>query len=242
MRIKLKLTPALKNSVTRDWRNHFPSLGVYKPMWLMKMHGPVVVGICLDSPPSRDYYKPFFHVHCLLRPWPSISLALDYQVRDRRCFDLRRQICLTKHTEEHVEAIEFLKNATPELDFTKFDWPRLVGMYCEYVRQKRTYNIAKYCYNIFADIILLARWCGHEDYARRCYDEALGLMRQWNPPIDLAEWQAGVDALTTREQLDEVLESEIVKHKLQHIPVYGFDPGGTAESITQAYVESWASP
>ena len=242
MRTTPKFTPALKNSITRDWRNHFPSLGVYKPMRLLKRHGPILIGVALDITGSNDRYIPTFHIHNLIRPFPCVGLALRHVVPGKRVPQLDREIKIDMHAEEYCDAIEFLKHVAPELGFSVLGWPFVIAMYSKYVRQKRDYNIAKYCSNIFAEVILLARWCGHEDYARRCYDEALGLMRQWNPPIDLAEWQAGVDALTTREQLNEVLESEIVKHKLQHIPVYGFDPGGTAESITQAYVESWASP
>src|SRR5436190_8831039 len=67
--------------ITKDWKDEFPSLGVYKPLHLLRRNGPLLSGICLDRTSSGDIYKPIFHYHCLLRSCPAISLSLAVQLK-----------------------------------------------------------------------------------------------------------------------------------------------------------------
>jgi hypothetical protein len=43
--------------------------------------GPLAVGICLDRDSIGDKYKPCFHVHCLAKAFPCVSLTLCTQLR-----------------------------------------------------------------------------------------------------------------------------------------------------------------
>jgi len=78
------LTPAVEKQITEDWQREIPTLGVYEPRWLMRRAGPLLVGICLDRDSGGDRYKPTFHVHCLGREFPCVSLTLDTQLRSER--------------------------------------------------------------------------------------------------------------------------------------------------------------
>jgi hypothetical protein len=66
----MKLTPALKKTITNDWRALAAQFATYKPMWLARRIGPLVQGICLDRDSSNAAYLPTLHVHCLCCPFP----------------------------------------------------------------------------------------------------------------------------------------------------------------------------
>ncbi len=78
------LTGPRERKITEDWQREIPSLGVYRPRWLLRRVGPLLVGICLDRDSSGDIYKPIFHVHCLGHPFPVVSLTLATQLRSKR--------------------------------------------------------------------------------------------------------------------------------------------------------------
>lgn len=84
MTIQKTLTKSAEKRITEDWYREIPSLGIYKPRWLLRRIGPLLEGICLDRDSSGDKYKPIFHVHCLGRSDSSISLMLGTQLRSER--------------------------------------------------------------------------------------------------------------------------------------------------------------
>lgn len=63
-----------KRQITKDWNELFPEMGVYKNMWLLKIVGPIAVGILLEIGSNRDYYTPTVHFHDLSEEDESISL------------------------------------------------------------------------------------------------------------------------------------------------------------------------
>ncbi|MDC6167876.1 hypothetical protein [Paucibacter sp. XJ19-41] len=235
------LSVSTSREITNDWRESFPLLGIYKSMWLLKRHGPLLMGIALDRTRSNDVYLPTFHVHNLLVPAPAILLSLVYPVPDMRQVKLPRQIKVLRHADDYLSAVAFLKQAVPDLDASVLSWRRLVQLHSDFIRQKRDYAIAKSCSRLFLDVILLAYWCGHEDYARHCEAEAVRLMKDWNPSVDVAAWQTSLHGLLDRGVMQRTLDSEISRHKLAHLPVCELSGDGEAEAITVAYTSAWAS-
>lgn len=233
------LSASTKKDITNDWARAFPSLRIHKPMWLLKRHGPILVGVILDRTRSNDVYLPKFHVHNLLAPSPAILLSLVYPVPDVRQPKLSREIKVSRHMEDYLSAVVFLRQTIDALESPLLNWPQVVKLHCDFIRQKRNYAVAKYCEGVFRDVILLAHWCGHGDYARHCQKEAVRIMQNWIPPVDVAGWQIALEGLINRDAMAKTLETELAKHKLQHIPVFELDFEGAAECITQVYVEAW---
>ena len=75
------LTSGAETQITRDWQGEMPGLAIYRPRHLLRRVGPLVVGICLDRDSVGDKYKPCFHVHCLGKAFPCVSLTLCTQLR-----------------------------------------------------------------------------------------------------------------------------------------------------------------
>ena len=95
------MTKREKMIVTEDWRKEFPSLSVYKPMHLLNRIGPLLVGIYLKKYSFNESYLPIFHVHNLLRDFPSISLQLYNS--------FNRSIRYPLHKVEYLEYIKKFK-------------------------------------------------------------------------------------------------------------------------------------
>ena len=72
--MRKSLTSALKKQITQKWNEQFPGLGVYKPMWLMNICGPLAVGIALLVKSDKTVYEPVFHIHNLCKDSEAISL------------------------------------------------------------------------------------------------------------------------------------------------------------------------
>jgi hypothetical protein len=234
-----ELSASAKKLITSDWAKSFPSLGVYKPMWLLKRHGPLLMGILLERTRSNDVYLPCFHVHNLLVPSSTIALSLVYPVPNPRQPRLPREIKVLRHKDDYLAAVDFLTEAVPDLAKPTLSWHRLVQLHGDFIRQRRDYAVAKFCAGLFRDVILLAHWCGHENYARHCQMEALRLMKSWKPPVDIASWQAVLNVQFDRNSLQRTLDAEITKHKLEKVPVCELSGAGDAESITSAYTAAW---
>jgi hypothetical protein len=126
------------------------------------------------------------------------------------------------------------------LESSVVTWPLIVELHGDFIRQRRDYAVAKFCRGVFRDVILLAHWCGHSDYARHCTEEAVRLMEDWSPPVDIDAWRTALDSMADRDTMQRTLDSELAKHKLQHLPVCELSPEGEAESITAIYAAAWS--
>lgn len=105
-------TRSVGRQITSDWQREIPSLGIYKPRWLLRRAGPLLVGICLDGDSIGDRYMPRFHVHCLAAEFPCVSLTLCTQLRSERSggpdfVEVRR------HREKYREAAARMVRQSP---------------------------------------------------------------------------------------------------------------------------------
>ncbi|MEZ5442502.1 MAG: hypothetical protein R3F15_13580 [Lysobacterales bacterium] len=233
------LTPVIKREITSDWSETFPSLGIYKPLWLLKRHGPLLMGVLLDRTRSNDIYIPKFHVHNLLSPSLSILLSLVFEVPDFRQKALPRKIKIAHHLEQYGEAAETLRGLVPDLDADLLSWPRIVELHAEFIQQKRDFAVAKYCHAIFRDVILLASWCGKLEYAQECLDASLSIMSAWTPPIDVVAWQDSIERQMHPESMRLTLAAELQRHKLSHVPQFELQETGDTKFITDTYRCVW---
>lgn len=75
--MRQKITPTLKKKVTNEWNELFPSMGIYKPMWLMNILGPLAIGVLLHIKSDNDRYIPTLHLHNLSEQSPNVSLGVE---------------------------------------------------------------------------------------------------------------------------------------------------------------------
>lgn len=73
----MKITATMKKKITNDWKALYPSMDIYKPMWLMNILGPLAVGILLHIKSGKDRYTPTLHVHNLAKEFPVVSLGIE---------------------------------------------------------------------------------------------------------------------------------------------------------------------
>ena len=234
------LTPAIKKRITKDWQAAFPALGVYKPMHILKRHGPLLVGIALDRTITKGVYIPKFHVHNLLSPDSFISLSLIYVVPDKNYPQVKCEIKASKHEQDYIWAVNFLKHAMPELDSSSLTFSHFLEMSQDFIRQKRSYAVAKCCVGIFEDIVLLSFWCGWSDYAKSSLHDAVQIMQTWDWTFDSTSWQKKMEGLMDLDKLEKWLDQEIVKHKLGHLPDYGLIKDSPhAPTFAEVYRSVW---
>ncbi len=103
----MKLTPALKRSITRDWQSLALQFAIYKPMLLARRVGPLVQGIALDRDESNETYLPILFVHCLCRPFPGLSFTFPQDLLSPRALAPQR-LKVQFHEQNFREACERL--------------------------------------------------------------------------------------------------------------------------------------
>lgn len=211
---RLKLTKSLKSSITAEWHKHFPSLGIYKPMWLMNRLGPLIVGLLLEVTGGAEYYCPTFHVHSLLRPFSIISLQLKIRTRDVAVYPGR----------DHSKVVDELSTTIREIAVIPYEGVislnEVLNAYRNYfARPNRIEKSGEY-----ADLALLSAWCGNSLEAHRCLKYAEEALAKW-PEYALARLgglDAWIEGLRTKaadvERLRSTVSEEIEKLKLGKLP------------------------
>lgn len=101
------LTLEDKNIITQDWHLAFPNYNVYKPLHLIKRHGPLLLGIYLKPVYGNEHYLPVFHTHSLLRAFPVISLSTPNPFLTSK--GVEESISLIRHTREKEKIINKFK-------------------------------------------------------------------------------------------------------------------------------------
>lgn len=86
------LTPSLKRKITQKWSDYFPEFGIYKPMWLMNVCGPLAVGIALLVKSDKTVYEPIMHIHNLSMTQKEMSASMS---KARSLHLARNCICTT---------------------------------------------------------------------------------------------------------------------------------------------------
>jgi hypothetical protein len=212
----MKITTAQAKAITQDWQNHFPSLGVYKPLHLLRRCGPLLVGLCLNRSSSGDIYKPTFHCHCLLRAFPTVSLSLAVQLTAPNGSDAA--ISTKFHEVKLPDAaakMRVLALLPLDADFgvSAFD-----AACAQWLRQQLT----PYWPAVMEDRVLLNAWVGN-DYTKALHD-AEATLKSWPAFVTdklggVAAWMSRVEqAAGNRDGLSSILASEIEVHGVAKLP------------------------
>jgi len=216
----MKISAAQAKAITEDWLKHFPTLGVYKPLHLLRRCGPMLVGICLNRAPSADIYKPTFHSHCLLRRSPAISLSLAMQLKAPNGSEA--SISSKFHETKLPEAAAKMKDLAllpMEGDIRLVDCETASA---RWLKDQQT----PYWPTVLEDGILLRAWAGL-DYSATLNDTEK-VLRSWPAFVTdklggVAAWIARVEkAARNRDELAATLADEVAAHKLASLPTGSF--------------------
>lgn len=97
------ITPSLKRKITQKWSDYFPEFGIYKPMWLMNVCGPLAVGIALLVKSDKTVYEPIMHIHNLCVPDDTVSLNIPIESK-------LLYIKSEDDRNEYISAIHYFRN------------------------------------------------------------------------------------------------------------------------------------
>lgn len=216
-----KLTEATKREITKDWAACFPSLGVYKPLWLMRRVGPLLEGICLNRDSSNERYQPIFHVHNLAREDSALSFTLAEELRTVRN-GTPEKVRVAFHKDHYVDvAKRICAQALLPLE-GDLELRSVVAAYRNYTQRP----LAKYPVNLYEDLITILLWCGREGEAKEVLANCLGEMEMWPPSVASLQRVGGVEKweqkcsawIQNRRTVRATVEQQIQAHGVADLP------------------------
>lgn len=220
---KWKITPTMKRRYTADWAALFPDLGVYKPMWLLRRAGPLLQGVLLERNSGGESYLPTFHVHCLARSFPVVSLTLCTRLTSPRT-GVEQSIRSFSHDELYREAAERLRSQS----LLKLEGPlRLSDVLAAFRSHMRT-PTGRYSSYALDDMLRLMVICGKKKEALSALDRSCDEILSWPSNVtwneflapsmeawreDCKKWIANPDILR------KIVQEQIETHKVGKLPV-----------------------
>lgn len=219
-----KLTRAIEKKITQDWAKEFPGLAVYKPRWLLRRAGPLLVGICLDRDSHGDQYKPCFHVHFLgiESPCPVPVLTLDTVLRTPHTH-APDWVEVRWHEEKYLDAVVRMaeQSLLPLEGALTVD--QVIAAYRRYMQTPMGSN-PQSMVMLMCDVILLLCWCGRKAEAEaalnfvlaRFHEDRAYRHRYGNQ--DAFE-QAMRRAIEDPGTVQKVVESEVERLGVENLPV-----------------------
>lgn len=230
-----RLTPATKRQITRDWASALPTLTVWKPMWLVRRHGPMLYGLCLDGAAQPDAYIPTVFTHCLANPFPAISLTGNAPVPDR--VGTSTKVRWMSHGEKFGPMAQFLAQRHPPLQNGALGLDALLEHYRAYLRGDYGKN-NQWMVGHFTAMALSAAWMGQLDVAQRVLDRAAAIMQSWPLSVrtalgTVAEWEQALRIeVKNPATLAANVAAEVIKHKVDLLPDMGLGAfAGPLDSI-----------
>jgi hypothetical protein len=170
------LTPLLESRITRDWRDRFPGMVEYKPMHLLRCAGPLLLGIALERDSNGSTYRPTFHVHCLARTAPAITLTLAQPLRNE-LHQAPESIEVSRHAAKYSEAADRLKRQSPlplDGDVT------LEEALAAYENELKSPGVLRrYQPTVYEDMALVCAWAEQAERAQALVEQARREVRSW---------------------------------------------------------------
>lgn len=214
-----KMTPSIERQITNDWHRELPSLGIYRPRWLLRRVGPLLAGVLLERDSVGDAYMPKFHVHFLGREHDGVVLMLCTQLRNEQTggpsfVDLRW------HEEKYKEAASRMARQCPLALGGNL---RVDDVLAAYRTQLATPLGARTAAQLYTDMILLLAWARRTDEASRALDEALAKLGDDETPYQHVGGKKTFEA-TCREAIDNptsvdrTVEDQTKALELQGLP------------------------
>ncbi len=205
------LTAAAKRQITADWAARFPSLGIYKPLWLLRRVGPLLEGIVLDRDRSNATYLPTFHVHNLIRSFSDVSLTLMHRLATERN-QVDDRIPVAAHARRCQEAADRLSRQITLPLAGDLSVDQVLAAY----ERQSTLPIARYDVSLYEDPVEICGWAGQVARASALLERGVKVIESWPSDVQAhpsiggaAKWRAAVesrikDSFVARAEADEM--------------------------------------
>ncbi|MGL4108489.1 hypothetical protein [Clostridium sp. LP20] len=210
----MKITTTMRKKITTDWKELYPSMEIYKPMWLMNILGPLAVGVLLHIKSDKDRYIPTLHVHNLAERFPIVSLGIEIT-------DNNKYISTISPEGKYKDiAMSLNKKALIPLE-GDIDIKLIID------------NLTKYCdrlpdgpkLEVFKYMLYIAGWNGEESIiskVEKYVEREISLFK-----VDILERSGGVDvwfkslkeSTQDTKKLREIVNQQIIELKLDKLPV-----------------------
>ena len=208
-----------QNVISKDWLSEFPDFKQYKPMLLIRRNGPVLCGFDLRTTSSKEDYEPTFFIHGLMiEAAPVMSMGSVFtSLTDKGARDYVR-IC--SHEKDFRDASLRIKKSISPLQKASLSLYELI----EFIKKQESYKY--YSSYEFEIIILLLFYYGKVDKAEKELENALSIISRWDNStwlirfLGVKGWDRKMRNLMNKDTLQENINKEIVKYKLEEFIDY----------------------
>lgn len=207
----MKLNSEAVNKITHDWSSAFPNLSIYKPLWLLKRYGPIIIGICLNRDSSDDRYLPISHLHNLCSGSEYLTLSLKTELKSgyRK---VSNKIRVDNHERDWQQSAEKLRRESyVSLDSEGLSISKVKDWYLDYVNVD---PLAKFSPKVFEDIYSLQLYCGKISEAQRDLIHFKELIDSWPRPIS---HKIGGSSHWVEKTLERFPSQEFVVARVSHL-------------------------
>lgn len=213
------LTATAKKRITSDWLDCLPSMGIYKPLHLLRRVGPILIGVLLERDSSGRTYRPTFHVHNLGRRFPTIALSLSQPLRTKRT-GAAETIDVRHHEQRFQDAAARLSAQAP----LPLAGPVSLDQFIEASLQHMRRPGEHYEPEVYEDMITVASWAGDTARAQRLLGDAKQLMSEWPTAVlkqlgGVQRWFDGVESRALNQDLvRQGVDAEVTTHRVEAVP------------------------
>ena len=178
-----KLTLKIKKNITNQWRESFPSMGIYKNMWILRRVGPFLQGICLDKDTSNSSYLPTFHIHNLVNQDDDfISLTLRTPLMNTKS-GAPLHISIAQHEDYFSDYVTKFRQQVPLTLDGGLSCHEFLHVFKNYINNGQAEN--RYPLPLYFDMTCLLIWCGKPE-ASLLFDEVSQKIKSW--PNDVTKY------------------------------------------------------
>lgn len=215
------LTRPVREQVTRDWKGRFDKFGIFRPMWLGRIVGPIFQGICLEQSSAGTSYAPTTHIHFLCRTFPVVSLTLAQRLLSSRS-GTNDSISLQFHDSRLAGAADALEKAALLSLSDAWGLSELIDA-TERYRALGTLD-AKYPLTLLDGVVLTASWLGRKQDAQLLLDRYGAQAARWPEAVfrrfgGHGAWVSDVERqLGDHAELAAVAEQQLQALKLADLP------------------------
>lgn len=213
-----------KNKITKFWANKLLDFQIWKPKHLFRLHGPLIMGVCLNSLRDPTYYQPVFHFHSLTMEFEVITLGLGGKLKNKR--GANQELKVNLDDEVLTGFIDNLKHQYPLLEKTDLTFNDYLGHAHNCINGLYGPSAIPYYPNFYGCIVCIASFYGARDYAQRELDTFFDDLKNRNDYTmsgTLEEWRESILPFLDQETVAKVVEEQKTFYGLNDYKDYGLD-------------------
>lgn len=211
-----RLTASEKKIITSAWKDVLNNYQNYKILHLIKRNGPILTGVYLQPVYAGEHYVPVFHTHSLMTVAPTIGLSSFIFLKGTK--GGHESISVLRHTSEFAKLVSEFEKQVPLAFEKKLSYQTLDLYYQHFLATDTRYSI-----HVMTENILLLCWCHHD---QATIDQRIkkykSIIQQWPDAAKIRfhgeqGWEKSIHSLMSLDRLQETVQNELLKFKLDQI-------------------------